>query len=804
MEPKDSRYMPHQAGFDYARYKYLVFAIFFSSGISGLVYEVVWLRMLSRIMGVTIYATSTVLAAFMAGLALGSFLFGRYIDRSRSPLKVYAFLEFLIGVTALLVPLIFSVSVPLFKYVYQASGESAFSLTLLRTAVTFIALLVPTTMMGGTLPILTSWLVRREKLFGKSFGLLYGINTFGAVAGVFLSGYITIGLLGEWATMLLGFVINMLVALIAYFISRKEASPQDESAEPEPTSPRRISPYPDKIRRIVLIAFAVSGFTSLAYEVIWTRQLILFLETSIYAFSAMLIVFLFGLARGSIFMNAKVDRFEQPLLVFGAFELVIGLLSIANLYLFSAFDSQLAIRYLGVARVVLATICIVFPMTFLFGMIFPTAAVCYAKDAANSGSSVGWLYSANTIGSIAGSLATGFLLIPRWGSTKAVLILACLNFGLGLLFFGLERGKSRMPRIIGPVALAVLGLLVFQVSGQDPFLATLEKRIAARAPESLSNPSKSYKIYYNKEGLEGTVTAFSLGKDKSLWINGIGMTELCTETKLIAHLPLMFAREPKEFLVICFGMGGTVRSAALYPGLDITAVELVPEVYQTFKYYYENAEEILRMKNVKTIVNDGRNFLLLSTRRYDVISVDPAPPIWSAGTVNLYTREFFQLCRDRLTPGGVMCLWFPGGTMDETKSLLKTFYKVFPNTVVYRGPRHWGFYLIGLMEEVSPLEFREKVEKAFKNPVVLADLGEIDQSCLTPRQLQNLLLWDKKEVDAVSREGVLITDDYPYTEFFLWRRIFGQNQGVWFPPLGNGQAGGSGHFPPISSRGPLP
>ncbi len=181
---------------------YLIYFIFFGSGISGLMYEVVWLRMLARIMGVTIYATSTVVAAFMAGLALGSFLFGRFIDRREDPLRVYATLEFLIGTTALLVPVIFSISLPIYKYVYAISGENQLLITVLRTLICFLALLLPTTMMGGTLPILTSWLVKRGILFGRSFSLLYGINTFGAVFGVIISGFITLEFWGEYRTIL--------------------------------------------------------------------------------------------------------------------------------------------------------------------------------------------------------------------------------------------------------------------------------------------------------------------------------------------------------------------------------------------------------------------------------------------------------------------------------------------------------------------------------------------------------------------------------------------------------------------------
>ena len=281
-----------------------------------------------------------------------------------------------------------------------------------------------------------------------------------------------------------------------------------------------------------------------------------------------------------------------------------------------------------------------------------------------------------------------------------------------------------------------------------------------------------FDIFYNKEGIEGTVTAFTINNVKYLWINGIGMTYLCTETKLMAHLPVIYAPQPpKEMLIICFGMGTVLKSATVYPDLNITTVELVPEEYKIFGYYHKDAEEILKRNNVHTVVNDGRNYILLSPQRYDIITVDPAPPTYSAGTVNLYTREFFQICNTRLSPDGVMCLWFPGGRESEVKSLIRTFYSVFPNMKVYVGPHGGGFYFIGTLKEISESEVRQNMGKAFGNPAIIKDLSEYDNSCITETQLQQMFLWDNNEIKSIAADGVLITDDHPYTEFFLWRNL---------------------------------
>jgi spermidine synthase len=762
------------------RATYLIYFIFFGSGISGLIYEIVWLRMLARIMGVTIYATSTVVAAFMAGLALGSFLFGKFIDKRKNPLKIYATLEFMIGATALLVPIIFMISIPVYEYVYAFSGENQTLITVLRTLVCFLTLLLPTTIMGGTLPILTSWLVRRGILFGKSFSLLYGINTLGAVLGVFISGFISLELLGEYRTILIGVLLNFVVAISAYAIYKKDIQikePRDFEYQNEKEG--KISPYSDTVRRAVLGAFIVSGFTSLAYEVIWTRQLILFLKTSIYAFSAMLIVFLLGIALGSLVMRNIVDKLRRPLVVFAILELLVGFISILNLYLFPHLDfSQFAhldsspMSILGFMCLMGgATVVIVFPLTFFFGMIFPIASVCYAKDVTRTGSSVGWLYSANTIGGIFGALLTGFFLIPTWGSTHAVVLLTLLNVGLGLMLLGMDATYPLRNKLYYLIIVPVLFLMIFQIKNRDPFLSTIELRIKKK--EQISKKVKrSYDIFFNKEGLEGTVTAFSTNNVKQLWINGVGMTTLCTETKLMAHLPIMYSiKPPKEMLIICFGMGTVLKSAILYHDLNITTVELVPEEYKIYGYYHKDGPKILKMKNVHALVNDGRNYILMSQRKYDIITVDPAPPIYSAGTVNLYSQEFLELCKGRLTPEGVMSLWFPGGHEDEVKSILKTFHYVFPNTTVYCGPHRKGFYFIGSMKEISEKQFHHNVERAFANPAILKDLREYDNSCTIPQQLYQIFLWSKDGVEKFTKNGVLITDNNPYTEFFLLRHF---------------------------------
>lgn len=747
----------------------IVYLLFLCSGLSALMYEVVWLRALSRMMGVTIYATSTILAAFMAGLALGSYIFGKFIDNRRDGLRVYAILELLIAVAAIIVPFIFHIFPALNIQIQRFAGDNLFLGTGLKAVFLFLVLLVPTTLMGGTLPVLTSFLVTWKKNFGKHLSLLYGINTIGAVLGVVISGFITIGALGEKNTIMIAVAINVIVALFSYLLYHSSQRKHEKLAGAISKSVQDIpiSPYSTPVRRIILAAFTLSGLTALALEVIWTRQLILFLQTSIYAFSGMLATFLAGMGIGSSIFSSFSDKIKSPLIAFGILELLVGLIAIINLFIFPNLDTEIIKGLFGIWTPVFATFVLVFPITMLLGMIYPIATLCYANTVSQSGSSVGRANCANTIGGIIGSLIAGFLFIPMLGSTNTVLLLSCLNIVLGIILLNLEPRRSFAFRACVFTMIPIAVMLVLIAQNRDPFFKTIEKRIA-----KLSSPGAPNVISYHKEGREGTVTSFGSDdyKSKRLWINAVGMTWLCSDTKLMAHLPLMLSENRDDMLIICFGMGTTVRSALIYPELKVTSVELVPEAYETFSYFHEDAKKVLLNNRLNTVVNDGRNYLLLSEKKYDVISVDPAPPVWSAGTVNLYTKEFFSLCYDHLNPGGVMCLWFPGGKEEDIEYIYKTFFSVFPDATVWKGLLGIGVYLIGPKQMMDMNQMHERARIAFRNPDMVEDLREFDDLCVSKDQLMSLFLYDKTSI-LPQIEGVpVISDNYPYTEFPLWRK----------------------------------
>jgi len=747
-------------------------ALFFFSGVAGLVYEIVWLRMFARTLGCTSYATSTVLAAFMGGLALGGFAFGRLSDRpSCRHLRLYALLELLIGACALALPALLTALLPLYHWLHDVTAGSYWPMTIAKAGLLFACILVPTTLMGGTLPVISVFLTRNLGQFGRNLSLLYAWNTLGAVVGVTATAFLFIDFLGEWGALSIGIAINLFIAATAWALDRRRgpggATGEIESSD-EATVAR--SQETDVPTNLVLVAIFLSGFTALAYEVIWSRQLVLYMATSVYAFASMLTVFLIGIALGSHVLFRYLDRAGRPLVLLAAIQFAVSGFSILGLYLFPRLGSADRSTLLDSPATLLATFVLLFPVAFCFGMTFPTAAKCLvARD--RIGASLGRLYAANTLGNILGASAAGFVLIPIVGSANSMLGLIVANLLIGLALLAHVQGLGAKKPALAGSAVLVCGVSLFAFVGRDPFFGLIERRV-----KFLSQGS--YEILDNLEGVEGTVTAFRIVADedapwahryKRLWLNGTGMTMLGDETKLMAHLPIMLAPDPKSMLVICFGMGSTVKTAYAYPDLHITAVELVEEMYRCFARFHDPglAAEILASERVDTVVGDGRNYLLMTNREFDIIVIDPAPPIYSAGTVNLYTREFLELCKSRLTGEGVMCYWLPKGSRAEVLGICKTFVEVFPNTNVWSGPSFWGLYLIGLPE--GAVYRPEQIDRGFEeHPGIAADMAQYSGRTWTAQDVHDLYLWNAEELRLEVAEGVVVTDGYPHTEFPLF------------------------------------
>jgi spermidine synthase len=744
--------------------------LFFLSGASGLIYQVVWMRMLTRILGCTIHASSTVLASFMAGLAIGSFIAGRFVDRSRSPVRWYGILEIGIAAAGISLPFVFAALVPVYESLFRVLGGHGSAFLFVRAAIVFVLLLVPTAMMGATLPVLASCVGRVGRDFDRWVAWLYGLNTLGATVGSLASGFVLLGWLGERWTIGVAAAINVLVGVAA--VARRRALEPETPSAPQPQTAADFAdadaPAGEQsgrlVRWLILASFAASGLASLGFEVIWTRQLVLFLGTSIYAFSIMLVLFLSGLGIGSLLGGKSGERSERDLPVLAALQAMLGLVGILSQNWLlrvppsNPYDTQSLIMSPGPG-------VMIFFFALVSGLMFPRVVRSFTPHTRRGGESLGMLYAANTVGCILGSLVTGFVFIPWMGSSRTAVLLAMLNVAAGLVLWAVALRDA--PNVLMRWAVPAIALVggVFA-----PGAASAYDRAILRSAAAVSGPNAE--LYYHREGAVAATTAFGDRSDPMrarLWVNGVGMTHLGTVTKLMAHLPLVVHGRAEKMLVICFGMGTTVRSAAIHPDLAITAVELVPEVYDCFGYFHADGPGIWDRPHVRRVVDDGRNYLLMHDEQFDLITIDPPPPVHSAGTVNLYTREFFQLCRARMRPDGVICLWIPPVPKSELMVIMASFGAVFEHTTVWTAPDLRGFYCIGqLMPRDVDHDFANRY---LARDDVQRDLAEFGGACRTAGDLVALRVLDERRFRDAVRSYPVMSDDWPFTEFPLWRRL---------------------------------
>jgi predicted membrane-bound spermidine synthase len=730
------------------------FAIFFAvSGFCSLVYQVAWLRIAMAGFGVTSTMIAIVLSVFMAGLSFGSWGGGRVatLDCFKSPgshLRLYGVLEGIIGLSGVL-------SAPLLGYgqmlLAKSSGTEwgSGSYYLATGAIVFIALFPFCVCMGATFPVAMASL--RRAYPGKSatsFSYLYLANLLGAVLGCIGTAFVLIELLGFRGSMLGAVALNFAVALTAFFMSGRlpdtASSAGDLTIEPV----RDMSaPVNDWILYAVLVT---TGLTSMALEVIWTRQFTLFLGPVVYTFASILALFLVANYAGSGIYRKKRGHalFSHNnlllalLIAFAGFTAVLTLLTADYRLPFP--DGILG----GLTRVASGVI----PFGLTLGFI-----TSWVVDRLSAGApeKAGTAYSLNTVGCILGPLVAGFVLLPLIGERWSILLLAALLFLLSyLLLKGMTREK--VPVIFSDVFLRGILILVTAVS---LLLVIFTRGYESRYPGSVVLRDHT-----------ATVIAAGTGWDRQLLVNGYGMTELTPITKMMVHLPMAFHdAPPRNGLVLCFGMGTSFRSMLSW-GVPTTVVELVPSIPRLFGYYHHDAESLVADPNARIIIDDARRYLSRSSEHYDVILVDPPPPIEAAASSLLYSVEFYRDVARRLATGGVFQQWTDINEPYLVSSITRSLATVFPYVRAFNSMEGWGVHYIASMQ---PLPDRSAVELAAKlSPKAAADLVEWGPFS-TPIEQFGAVLNHEHGMDELIRGAPgarEIEDDRPVNEYFFLRR----------------------------------
>jgi spermidine synthase len=753
------------------------FAFFLVSGFCSLVYEVVWLRLAMAAFGVTTPMISIVLSVFMGGLALGSWATGRLARRMEhlspaSLLRLYALAELIIGVSGIAVPHELRWGREL---IGRVGGDASWaSWTHHLAAGTWIAIvLVPyCAAMGATFPLAMA-AVRRAGGgdSGRSFSYLYVANVLGATTGTLTSALVLIELLGFRGTLLVTAGLNGLLAAAAFALGRRLDRAASTSLRPAAAPPRAaarrtvgarrgaaaptqpsVAPEPPSATMTTPWLLFATGVLSMAMEVVWVRQFTPFLGTVVYGFAAILALYL-----GATFLGSAAYRWwrrrsaTEGTTARAAAWIVCGVSALLPLAAADprVFGVEVGATGVAVLRVALS----VAPFCAVLGFITPLLV-----DRASGGDPdrAGTLYAVNVLGCIFGPLVAGFVLLPAIGERWSLAALSAPLFAIGI---AAALTKERSPaeparRSIGRVGVPVGGLVlaVLLVAFTNSFETVFVTREVRRDSTA-------------------TVIAAGTGMEKQLLVNGSGMTVLTPVTKMMVHFPAAFLpKPPEDVLVICFGMGTSFRSSLSW-GSRTTGVELIPSVPALFDYFHADARRARESPRARIVIDDGRRFLERSPGLYDLITVDPPPPVEAAGSSLLNSREFFALARSRLKPQGILHHWFPTGETLILAAMARSMKETFPHVRVFRSHLGWGYHFLSSDHPIPPATAEALAAKL--PPAAAVDLVEWEPT-VTPVGRFGIVLGREVSIDRLITRvrGVQpLLDDHPVNEYYFLRRL---------------------------------
>jgi len=783
----------------------VLLACFFLSGSSGLILESLWTRELGLVFGSTTLAISTVLATFMGGLGLGSYLAGRYADRIKNPVRAYAAAEAGVGIYALLIPLIMLAYPGLNHWMYRVFGDRWFLLSIMRFIGAAALLLIPTTLMGATLPLLSRHFVMRPwelRRSGLRIGTLYAVNLFGAVAGAFFCGFVFLPLIGVTWTNITAAAFNLTLAAAIVVARRRLPATEEATATAEERldaaaaeahlETQTLPPPPmvdGRSRRAVLAAFGVSGATAMTLQVLWTRSLAVLLGSSIFSFTLILLAFLIGLGVGAAVFARVGQRTQHPVRWLAALHLATAL-AVGATYLFTdkvpyIFTWLLQSSSFGVdatlfCQFVLACLTVL-PATLLMGGVFPLTVRVATGGLDSVGHDVGNAYALNTVGAIVGSFLSGFIVLPRLGLQKGIYVSVLFDLALaGLLFWVAPQLSMRRRRagVAAAVALALLGLVIprwdlgsftsgfFRVSIAREYIYRKIHKRKWQTP----------KLVFYEDGMATTVTVDQWDKIYSLKNNGKvdASNDADMPTQIIVGLlPFLFYSQPHPPKVALVGYGSGVTAGAItqYPIQSLEIVELEAAVYRGARFFDNDNHRPLENPKVTARVGDGRNFLTQRSDKFDVIVSEPSNP-WLTGVSNLFTREYFKLVKTRLAEHGIFCQWAQLYEMApwNIKSILGTVHSEFPYVYVFSA-EDWSSdtILIGSLDPL-PLDY-DVVERAFRDPVTRAEAKR--GGFLSPHDVFAYVLLGPEELEAFTAAAPINTDDNARIEFAAPRDLLG-------------------------------
>ena len=753
--------------------KFLLYTVLFLSGVTALMYQVIWIRKFGLVFGFHVFSISTVLTAFMAGLAIGSLWFGKLIDRKKNPLKVFFWLEIGIGLFALLFPVLFDGLTRLYAQIAQNLYIEQYYIQLIRFFLSFLFLLIPTILMGGTLPVIIKYVIRDLSRFGDQVSGLYSINNLGAVTGCFIAGFILVINIGLTASLYAGAFLNLLNAAIVYWLYKKYDYTYTGETKPSATASQKPANKQTQLPRyavkIALWVFAIEGFTTLAYEVLWTRVLVGFsYDKTTYFYTTILISFIFGLSFGSLLIKKYVDRIKDLLGILIIIQVFIGITTAASLIFFSKIAPVL-IQQRDLFSTWMETsgkeyfifFLILSVPTTLMGMTYPVVSKIYSDNIKSMGKKMGKIGFLDTVGSILGSFVAGFILIPFIGVVKSMMLVIFINLALGLLVLLFHPGyslfkKSRMILVIA--AGAFLVIFFKPVNSYFSWWDRLELK------DSWFGNHYEEMLFYD-EGEDATVMILRYPDEhkRSLMINGhntayTSKRDLSVNRQL-GYMPYILHPDPENAMVVGFGLGVTAYSLTVPDIKEVDVAEICPGVIKGAPVFAQWNHNVQHHPKVTVFNEDGRSILFMTDKKYDIITSNAIHPRLNN---NVYTKDYYEICLDKLSEDGVFCQWIPQNWMSETeyKSLIKAFTEAFPHVSLW----YVNEYSTMAVGTHQPLNVSyNQIKNKFENETMYRELEEV--GIMGPDWFVAQYWMSDQEVRNWVKEFPSNTDNFPLVEF---------------------------------------
>lgn len=766
----------------------IIYLFFLISGMTGLIFQVTWFKYLSLFLGNTTYAQTILLATFLGGLAIGNFIIGRFADKINSQLLFYGLIELVIGIYGIFFPIINSGFESLFFSLTNENLLLNHSLIYLniKFLVSVLVLIIPTSLMGGTLPLLTKFFTEKIENIRKENANLYFLNSFGAVVGVFFAGFVLIKTFGLDVTIQIGGFLNILIGSSSILLNSfiKEPETQILTSEQQTSNFENYQFLSLSAVKIIIVLGGLSGFASLMYEILWTRVLITVFGSSTYSFSIMLMAFISGITLGSFIVSSNfVSRLNRiNVLIFAQLMIALTIL-LSQLFLpylpFQFWKLSTLFAKTNQAFTIFLSfeflICffLMFVPTIFMGMSLPLIVEIVAQHKQLVGYSVGTVFSINTLGNVLGSVTCGLILIPLFGIKNSFLIGAAINlisaFVLMSLIFKKVSLKFRKISFALTIIITVIILIIPEWS-HELMTSSVFRRLSDNPPSSFREYQQIFKtreVIFYKDGTSGNVSVIRTLDSihqKILLINGkpdaSSFGDMPTQL-LIGHIPMFLHENPKNIFVIGFGSGSTINAVLKHNPQQVICTEISKDVIETANLFSDVNENCLRDKRLKLIIEDAQSYLKLTDQKFDVIISEPSNP-WIAGIGNLFSKEYFERCKENLNPGGIMCQWFHIYEMDDEvlQLVISTFNSVFPFVQTWGG-NQGDVILIGSNKDIKP-NFN-LILKKFNSPDVKSNLQKIGIE--NPFTLLTTQILSPEGTFSITNDKLINSEKKPALEF---------------------------------------